>query len=104
MNPSTSSFVGGILLMVGNLLVQVSSHGGVESRLGLLIMNSPAFKGTRVIDRIVMTNVYYVLDGGTPILYKNLRTMGATESGESIFAFSRDFGDCLLKQPDFGKF
>lgn len=57
-----------------------------HSLFHLLIMYAAAFEPARVINRAVVTDIYHVLNGGAPILHKYLRAMGATASGQSVFA------------------
>jgi hypothetical protein len=85
MKPSTSSTVGGILLMVGNLLDQRGMSAWLGSSIGgslqedLLVMNATLFEATRVVDGTVMADVYHVLNSGAPILHEYMRAMSPTE-------------------------
>jgi hypothetical protein len=49
-------------------------------------MNATFLETTRIVDRTVVADVYDILYTGTPVLYKYLRAMGATDSGQSAFA------------------
>jgi hypothetical protein len=57
----------------------------------LLVMNSTSFERARVINGVIMTNIYNVLDRGTPIFHEDLRTVDPAEKRRVSFGVIKKY-------------